>query len=179
MMKHAVIFDMDGVLVDTEPIYFGISRRLFSFLGFRIPLEEHYTFVGISATEMWGKLHKKFNLGQSVGDLMALEKQEQYRELSAITSLPPIEGIPALLETLLDRQINLSIASSSPKKIVDLILEKTNLASFFNVIVSGEEVMRGKPYPDIFLKSSKRLHVSPVWLLRTQRMESWAQKQQE
>jgi HAD superfamily hydrolase (TIGR01509 family) len=161
-MKQAVIFDMDGVLVDTEPVYFGISKRFFSNIGIRISDEELSGFVGISAKEMWGTLCVKYNLEQPVDELIRREKEEQYHEFSTMPTLTPIEGIPALLEAMRGLRVSLSIASSSPRKIIDLILEKTNLTSFFSAIVSGEEVDKGKPHPNIFLLSSIRLEVEPV-----------------
>lgn len=161
MKKKAVIFDMDGVLVDTEPLYFSITKRLLNHLDINLPEETLHGFVGISATTMWGTLRRKFNLAKKIEELISLEKEEQYKILSSLSSLNPIEGVLFLLEELHERRINLSIASSSPRTIVDLILEKTNLSSYFNSIVCGEDVINGKPNPDIFYQSSYVLQVSP------------------
>jgi HAD superfamily hydrolase (TIGR01509 family) len=161
MNGKAVIFDMDGVLVDTEPLYFSIARRIFDRLGMHVRTEQLHSFVGVSAATVWETLVREFKLTQQVEELVKAEKEEQYRTLSDIPSLRPIEGIIPLLEALNERQINLSIASSSPKEIIALILEKTGLSSRFHAVVSGEDVVNGKPHPDIYLRSSEELGIAP------------------
>jgi HAD superfamily hydrolase (TIGR01509 family) len=109
---------------------------------------------------MWSGLRSKFGLKLSVEELIFLEKEAQYLKLSEMPSLPPIDGIEALIETFQDRQVGLSIASSSPVKIIDLILDKAKLASYFKIIVSGQEVGNGKPHLDISHLSSQKLGVA-------------------
>ena len=99
-MNRCFIFDMDGVLVDTEPMYIEQNSRLFEFLGVRMSHEEHMFYVGISAQEMWSRIRKQFGLKQSVDELILLEKQRQIEGLERLPALSPIPGILELLEDL-------------------------------------------------------------------------------
>ena len=158
---HAAIFDMDGVLVDTEPFYVEVNQQLFEKLGFAIPIEEHLTFVGISSAEVWHTIREKFKLSQSIEALLQLETEAFCHKLKTLPSLDPMPGVVALIKTLRDSGARLAIASSSSRVIIDLVTARTGLDAYFDVIVSGEEVTYGKPNPKIFLTAAERLHVMP------------------
>jgi HAD superfamily hydrolase (TIGR01509 family) len=158
---HAAIFDMDGVLVDTEPFYVEVNQQLFEKLGITMSIEEQLTFVGISSAEMWHTTREKFKLSQPVETLMQLETEAFCRKLKTLPNLTPMPGVVALIKTLRDSGSRLAIASSSSRIIIDLITARTGLDAYFDVIVSGEEVVHGKPNPEIFLTAAERLHVVP------------------
>ena len=162
MRQPAVIFDMDGVLVDTEPSYLQSNTALFRELGFTIPAEEYASFVGSSAQKMWGTLKARFNLEEEVGDLIARSYRAHLDRLVAMESLEPIPGIVALLDRLTDLALPLGLASSSPRPVIELTLKKSGLAGYFPVRVAGDEVARGKPHPDIFLATASLLGVPPA-----------------
>lgn len=157
---EAVIFDMDGVLVDTEPIYLNMNQKLFTTLGVEISIEEHQTFVGISANKMWRYIQEKFSLTFSVEELKIMEREMKHQTLSA-TALEPIQGVREILENLKIHNFKIGLASSSLRKNIDLILQKTGIADYFDCIVAGEEVKNGKPEPDIFLLVSENLGIKP------------------
>lgn len=161
MNRNAVIFDMDGVLVDTEPIYIDINQRLYRELGIDVSPEEQLTFIGTSAARTWGILRERFSLPQPVEELIALEREAEYHELKNRTNLSPIEGITPLINGLKARSVSTALASSSPKKIIELILSKAGLESYFDIVVSGEDLTRGKPAPDIFLIVARKLGKDP------------------
>ncbi|MBN2353922.1 MAG: HAD family phosphatase [Spirochaetales bacterium] len=161
MIEQAVIFDMDGVLVDTEPYYLENNKRVFGELGFALPAEEYVHFVGISARRMWEELISRFRLKQSVEELIQLEYETHFRRLAALPSLEPIAGVMTLIERLKTSGAALAIASSSPRRVIELTLAKAGLAGFFPVTVSGDDVAHGKPHPDIFLEAARRAGVSP------------------
>ncbi len=152
-MKPLVIFDLDGVLLDSEPIYMEMNRKFFKELGAKVTPEEEQSFVGISATKMWETIQQKNGLRKSVEELKAMERELKFKTLQE-KKLVPTEGVEDLLKRLKGGKVTLAIASSSLKKNIDLILHKLNLAGFFDLVVSGEDVARGKPEPDIFLKVS-------------------------
>lgn len=159
-MDKLVIFDLDGVLLNSERLYMEMNLHFFASLGFSVGFEEYQTFIGISATGMWGYLKNKFKLPQTVADLIAAEKELKYQTLQK-AQLTPTAGVVALLEHLTRAGVNIAIASSGLKKNIDLILEKLQLTHFFSHIVSGEQVEKGKPEPDIFLKTAQYFNISP------------------
>lgn len=159
--RGAVIFDMDGVLVNTEPVYIDISRRLLKRLGIQMPLERLHSYVGIPAERIWSEIKQDFGLQESVKDLLQLEKEEQLRELAALDPVPIVGGVIRLVEELKNLGFYLGIGSSSSRSVIDLILAKTGLRQHFIAVVSAEEVEHGKPAPDIFLAVADRLGCVP------------------
>lgn len=159
-MKKLIIFDMDGVLVDSEKIYMEMNRAFFRELGAEITYEEYQTFIGISATKMWTYIKEKANLLQSVEELKEQEKELKHKTLKE-AELVPTPGLIGLLDMLKLNGHTLAIASSGLRKNIDLILEKLGIGKYFDLIVSGEQVVKGKPEPDIFLKAAGHFQVSP------------------
>jgi len=148
-----IIFDLDGVLLDSEKIYIEMNQRFFKELGADISMEEHQTFVGISANKMWGYIKDKAGLSQSVEELKAMERELKYKTLQE-THLVPTKGSREFLDWLKKRSFTMAIASSGLRKNVQLILDKLGVHGHFDMVVSGEDVVKGKPEPDIFLKVS-------------------------
>lgn len=160
-MKHKmVIFDMDGVLVDSEGFYREINFQLFSDLGVPVTDEEYNSFIGISSKRMWGYIKEKGKLSQDVETLKQRERETTYRYLLA-QLLEPIVGIPELLAALKQKNYQISLASSSSRKVIELIIQRAGIASYFEFVVSGEEVQNGKPAPDIFLKAAAHFDLPP------------------
>lgn len=153
---------MDGVLVDTEPIYTDVNHRLLKRLGIVLPLERLLSYVGLSARHIWSEIRRDFGLRQSVEDLIQLERHALDRELVALDEIPVMPGVVTLIETLLDLNLNLGVGSSSPKRLIDRLLAKTGLRPYFKAVVSAEEVTHGKPAPDIFIAVSERLGCVPA-----------------
>lgn len=156
-MNKVVIFDMDGVVVDTEPTYREINAELYKELNVDITLEEQFSFVGNGSRIIWTKIKNKGNLTQSVEELMEMSKNRKYEYLSKLDSrIIPIRGIENLLSMLKNNGLIIAMASSSPRKNIEVILNRVKLINYFEYIVSGEDVERGKPNPDIFLKAAER-----------------------
>ena len=160
MTPKMVIFDMDGVLIDSEGFYKDINYQYFEELGVTITEEEYKSFIGISASLMWGYIKEKGNLSEEVSVLKKGEKDRKYKYL-AEKPLEAMPGIPALLPQLKKKNYALALASSSDRKNIEVIVQKLDITSYFDVMVSGEEVENGKPAPDIFLKVSKAVNIAP------------------
>ena len=161
MRTSAVIFDMDGVLVDTEPTYIDISRQMFRQLGIEMPEERILSYVGVPARRMWADIRRDFRLLQSLDELLQSERSEQWQRLRAMTSLPPTDGVVAFLNQLMSAGIRRAIASSTSLDLVQFILSKALIGNYFEVVISGDAVKKGKPAPDIFLCAASKLGCAP------------------
>lgn len=152
-MRKIIIFDLDGVLLNSEELYMDMNQKFFRELGANITREEQLTFVGISANKMWSYIKEKADLPQSVDELKIMERELKHKTLRE-TDLSPSKGAVEFLDRLKKGSFTLTIASSGLRKNIELILGKLGLADTFDLIISGEDVMKGKPEPDIFLKVS-------------------------
>jgi beta-phosphoglucomutase family hydrolase len=160
-MFRAVIFDMDGVIIDSEPIYFKAGNKLFQYLGLDVSEEEHHSYVGISSRDMWSRLRNKYKIDLSTEELVEMEMNMYIDYLLSRKDEKPIPGVVELIEDLYKNNRDLALASSSSIKSIKIVLDMFNLGKFFETIVSGYEVESGKPAPDIFLYAAKRLGVQP------------------
>jgi len=159
-MLKAVIFDMDGVIIDSEPMHRVSNGILFKSLGFSISDEETNNFVGISNALMWHTLKQKHGLKQTIQELCELQRKgliQYFRE--AVKN--PIEGVVELMDCFIANGIPLGLASSSSEELIRLVLDKLNITDKFSCIISGDNVERGKPEPDIFLEAARKLNEEP------------------
>lgn len=159
-MIKAIIFDMDGVIIDSEPFHFESDQLTMKSFGIDVSHEELNKYVGVANPIMWAELKEKYNLASSVDQL--LEKQDYYINfLMGNRQLEPVDGIPELLAEAKKAGMKIGLASSSGRSFIEMILAKLGIIHYFEVIVSGEEVKNSKPAPDIFLKAAEKLKVSP------------------
>ncbi|MEF2965323.1 HAD family phosphatase [Paenibacillus sp. M1] len=159
-MLKAFIFDMDGVIVDSEPFHIDIDIKTMKHLGHEVEENVFIKYVGMTNPEMWKSVREEFSLVQSVEEIIAYQLGLKITELEAI-GMEPIEGIRELLLDLKARGIPAGIASSSPRVFIEAVLGKFGLEEFFAGIASGEEVEKGKPAPDVYLEAARQLRVEP------------------
>ncbi len=160
ILTKIFIFDLDGVLLDSESLYKKVNFELFEDLGVEITDEEYNSFIGISGEKMWGYIKEKGDLPQPVEELRVMERERKYIGLSE-NELIPNPGLMELLNTLESYSIPRVIASSGLMKNIELILSKMNLKNYFSHIVSGEMPKKGKPAPDIFLLAASHFDIDP------------------
>ena len=161
MRVAAVIFDMDGLMVDTEPLYQRAWQQAASALGHELNDELYETFVG-RPTEACEKL-----LMAELGAAFPLARfREQWpvlwRSEVARVGVQPKPGLFDLLSFVEGQRLPAAVATSSEAEYADLTLSHAGLAHRFSVIVSGDQVARGKPEPDIYLEAARRLDVRPA-----------------
>jgi beta-phosphoglucomutase family hydrolase len=156
---QAVIFDMDGVLTDSEPLYHqGLNEVLREF-GLEMTEEEHNELLGATVEATWDAIFEKHSPPKSYEECVARYDRAMVRLLSL-----PREPLPGVRETLAElrrRRIPLALASSSWPNWVAALLRSTGLEGFFDITVSSTAVKNGKPAPDIFLYTAERLGVQP------------------
>ena len=154
----AVIFDMDGVIINSEPLHFQVEKELLEELGGNLTKEAHESFVGTTDYNMWKKLKEQFNLKPSVEEIIEMKKE---RFLSRIDEVKLTENFIDFMLILYNEGFPMAIASSNNRKIVDAVVKKFRLDKYMKFIISGEEVKKGKPDPEIFLTAAKKIDVSP------------------
>jgi len=164
-MIKAIIFDMDGVLVDSEPFHLEIENRQFSLNQISISEEEHQSYMGSTSVVMWNKIAERHKLPIAVEELIEQNRLESIKYFSALNEIPVMPGLVDLLKKLQAKNYPLAVASSSYPEIIELILERTSLKKYFQVIVSGQEAGKSKPEPDIFLLAAHKLQVKPEYCL--------------
>jgi beta-phosphoglucomutase len=156
----AIIFDMDGVLVNSEPHHLIIEKRLFTNLGMKISEEEHRSYLGKSPLQMWTEVVNRHGLSSKPEDLAQKNSDEILRYFSALEKIDLIPGVEDLLGKISARGIPTALASSSDVRTIDLFLSKTGLENYFLHKVSTEIVGKSKPDPDVYLYTSWLLSIA-------------------
>jgi HAD superfamily hydrolase (TIGR01509 family) len=154
----AVVFDLDGVLIDSEHVWDEARRALAAERGGRWNDRASRDMMGMSSLEWSRYMHDVIGLQESPEEISA----EVVRRLQAIyrEQLPLLPGAVEAVDRLAARW-PLAVASSSNRELIDLVLELSALDRRFRVTVSSEEVARGKPAPDVYLEAARRLGVEP------------------
>jgi HAD superfamily hydrolase (TIGR01509 family) len=156
----AVVFDLDGVIVDSEPLHEQAYREVFAELGYGDSHGIDFTrYYGKSDATLWQDFVAKHQPKQPFDELLAL-KQNRFLEILRAEK-PLFRGLPELIERLSARY-KLAVASGSSHAVIETALTLENLRRFFPVVVSALDVPHGKPAPDIFLRAAELLGVAPA-----------------
>ncbi len=153
-MITTVIFDMDGVIVDTEPVHYYAYRQHFSQLGIDVPDEMYATFTGNSTKNVYQRLKEAFTLTDEVEGLVGQKRQIFNDAFDSKEDLDLLPGVGALIEDLHNNGFQLILASSSAKVTIERVFRRFGLHKYFSHIVSGEDFPRSKPDPAIFEKAA-------------------------
>lgn len=154
-----VIFDLDGVLVDTGWAHRQSWLDLGEQEGFSMSDEFFYSTFGMQNYMIIPMVTGR-ELSRNEVDRMADWKEQRYREIIA-DHLAPAEGAKALLDNLRNRGFSTAVGSSAPRANLDLVLDSADLRIHFDAFVSGEQVRHSKPAPDTFLKAAEELGLRP------------------
>lgn len=156
----ALIFDMDGVIVDSEPIWIASKQKMLQELGVNVADTYHHQLFGTTLEFMWTRMQREFNLPLSV-DACMTRGEEIRKEMLAKEPIKAIPGAVSLIERLSQAGIPLAIASSSSNADIEKAVSALGIKEHFQALVSGEDCQRSKPFPDVFLKAAKALDVEP------------------
>jgi beta-phosphoglucomutase family hydrolase len=156
-----VIFDMDGVIVDSEPIHYLCDTKTLEDYGVAVDFDEMQRYIGVGNEAMWSDLIKRHQIKATVEELT--KRQDDYKkELFGKDNIVAVKGIESLIKKLHKKDIKIALASSSPKYFIESILKSLDLLNYFGALVSGDEVTRSKPEPDIYLKAAELIGISPM-----------------
>ncbi|TFF96514.1 MAG: HAD family phosphatase, partial [Promethearchaeota archaeon] len=156
---YCIIFDMDGVLADTGPIHFESWVKLAEEIGVNFTRETFEQTFGQTSPEIVRKLVGP-EPSQDQVEKWANLKEKYYRQMVA-DKLEPLPGVLDLLKILKKEGFKMAVGSSGPPENVDLLLKTLNIKSFFDAIITAEDVERGKPEPDVFLIAARQSSVKP------------------
>jgi HAD superfamily hydrolase (TIGR01509 family) len=155
---EAVVFDLDGVVVDSEQVWDDVREQLARERGGAWHERAQADMMGMSSPEWSAYMHDVIGLSESPEEINA----EVVRRMLARygESLPLIDGAVDAIRRLAPA-FKLGVASSSNRPLIELVLERAGTADLFDAVVSSEEVPRGKPAPDVYLEAARRLGVEP------------------
>lgn len=152
-MIQTVIFDMDGVIVDTEPVHKYAYQQHFEKLGIVVSPEMYASFTGNSTRNIYQKIVKHFGLPHHVEDLVLVKRNLFNDSFDNRDDVYLLDGVEDLIKDLHQNGMNLILASSSSKVTIERIFNRFNLDQYFSHKISGETFAQSKPHPAIFLKA--------------------------
>jgi HAD superfamily hydrolase (TIGR01509 family) len=163
MMIRAVVFDLDGLMFDTEALFFRVSSQALAARGKPFTRETMLSLIGLradAALRIWKTLA---GADEPVEDLLADVRQRFLAEMD--TAVHPTPGLFVLLDHLTRRALPLAVATSSRRAYADRLLTQHGLADRFELILASEDVTRGKPDPEIYRLAASRFGVPPGSML--------------
>ncbi|MBR0535291.1 MAG: HAD family phosphatase, partial [Clostridia bacterium] len=154
-MIKAVIFDLDGVVIDSEPIAYSILQELAGQYGHAIPLKDYTTkYLGRTVAKGMETMVESFNLPIEPDTLFEMYSHKE--KIKNEEGIPLKPGAEDILKYLKQNGYKTIVASSSTRERAEKILADNGILEYFDDLVFGYEVPRGKPYPDIFLKACEK-----------------------
>src|SRR5260221_12138443 len=155
-MIKAVIFDLDGTILDSEPITSQSYKLLLESYD-KTPIPKFHSLlhtVGTRGNEIWKELKEKYNI---IEDVEVLREKRRAHHVSLLQrELYPLPGVVQLLQLLREKKIKIALATGSSPIIVDIVLEKLHIKKYFYVILHGWDFKKNKPHPKPFLLAGKK-----------------------
>ncbi len=157
---NTIIFDMDGVLIDSEYTYLESKTNILNDAGYDVDISYQYQFMGTTYQYMWQAMKDELGLPLEVEDYIN-DMNLRRAEMIERDGVQPIKNVQQFVKKLHEAGFRMAVASSSPKKDIEFAMNSLNLAQYFEYLVSGEEVENSKPAPDVFLYAAALLDVEP------------------
>lgn len=161
-MLKAILFDMDGVIIDSEPIWRKVEIDVYSKIGVKLTdtmLKETMGYGLIEAIRYW-KDRFKWDYDKYTDNYLN-DKIVDKLKFDIKNSGQPMKGVVELLDLLESKDIKIALASGSAYDIINTVTEKLNLENYFEVVCSAQDEPYGKPHPGIFLTAANKLNVKP------------------
>ena len=159
-MINTVIFDMDGVIVDTEPVHHYAYKEHFKQLNIDVSQEMYSSFTGSSTKNIYSRIKEYFNLEQEIEILVRGKRDFFYNAFDKKEDLFLLDGVEDLIKELHSNGMQLVLASSSANETIERIFNRFDLHQYFTFKVSGEDFPKSKPHPAIFLKAAELAQTS-------------------
>lgn len=160
MKARALVFDMDGTLLDSEPMHFAVARGIFAEDGLDFTLALNTEFIGQSSQQVMDKLVERHRLPRTSADYLRLYQERIVQVMSQARHASG--GVAELLAELRRRGLPVGVASNSSEALVRATLTGLGIIGEFRAVVGGDMVPRGKPAPDVYLLAARLLGVPPA-----------------
>ena len=149
-----VIFDMDGVIIDSEEIHKKAYYETFASIGVDVSDDLYKTFTGSSTINTFQRLIDHFNLSLNAQDLVLAKRKRYVNFFENDSTLHLVKGVEELIKYCYDKGLTLILASSSAMVNIDRVFNRFNLHSYFTAKISGADLSASKPHPEIFEKAA-------------------------
>jgi mannitol-1-/sugar-/sorbitol-6-/2-deoxyglucose-6-phosphatase len=158
---HSAIFDMDGLLIDSEPLWYEAAVEVFEPLGITLNPESYASSIGLRTKEFVANWFSRFQIDMSLASNAEKDINDVVvRKIAENGNALP--GVYDVLNQLKDEGINIGLATSSPIRLVDVVVDKLNIRNYFSAFASAEHLVYGKPHPQVFLDCARALDTPPV-----------------
>ena len=158
-MTQAILFDLDGLLVDTETLGIQVAIQVCKELGIELTQDEQKSFIGVTDEKFYQELFRRRKLDFDVGKILA--KHFTIYEKLLKTILTPFQGASELPKILKNFGFKIGLVSGSTRNQILIILNDLEVVKFFDVIVSCEDITQSKPNPEGYLTAAHELQISP------------------
>lgn len=154
-MLKAVLFDMDGVIVDTEPLHYKAYQKMFKKVGIDVSSDMYEGFTGQSTYGICKQLCTHFNLEQDPQELVQIKRNYFTKLFFDDGDLKLLDGVEELINNYFDHGLTLVVASSASMFTINNVMKRFNLDRFFSNKLSGADLKASKPHPEIFINAAK------------------------
>lgn len=159
-MHKAIIFDMDGVIIDSEWIHFHMICKYLEEFGIKIAEDECSVFAGMANREIFACLKAKYGLQHTAEELTTVYMTRYINFLNSAKDIKPIAGVDALIKGIHGLGLPMALASSASPENIATVLGKFELDGYFKIAVSGCDMTASKPAPDIYFRAAEMLNVN-------------------
>ncbi|HMZ47047.1 MAG TPA: hexitol phosphatase HxpB [Chitinophagaceae bacterium] len=161
MNFSTVIFDMDGLLIDSEPLWNKAASKVFNEYGVKLSNEQYNTTTGLRTREFVQWWFKKFNIGDE--ELLKAETKiiDLIVQMVKENKGAIMPGVNYIIDFFQKKNFKIGLATSSPMQLIDVVIELTNSKNYFQAIASAENLTYGKPHPQVYLDCAQQLNVHP------------------
>lgn len=160
MKLNTVIFDMDGLLIDSEPLWKEAAETLFAGYGLRLTDQQYSITTGLRTKEFLAHWFRYFNIDAAkmaeaehliVAQVIGLVKQKG----------SPMQGVPHIIDFFSDRRFNIGLATSSAPALIEVVVDRLGIRNRIRAISSADQLPYGKPHPEVYLDCASKLGVGP------------------
>lgn len=160
-MLKAILFDMDGVIVDTEPLHRKAYYQMFKHIDIEVSDALYTSFTGQSTLQICTQLCAYFNLSQDPEELVQIKRTHFTTLFFEDDDLRLIDGVEKLIKDYYNNGLTLILASSASMVTINNVMKRFSLNHYFTDLLSGADLKASKPHPDIFIKATASAGVSP------------------